>query len=195
MPVEPIDTTAIERRAYDLLARAPEFIWDGETLPVPVDDIVDNMLGLRVRLVDDMSQAPGCDDLEPGGVSGLLLTDLGEIWVNRAEAEQWEGRRRFTIGHEVGHYLIHQESESEVRRIFCRTADIAEDDDDTVRDGPTPKPRAELEADAFAAAMLMPEHLIREHAATCGEDIETMKALFHCSHKAMKYRLNRFVRP
>jgi hypothetical protein len=186
MTAEPIDTRAIERRAYDLLSGVPEFIWDGETLPVPVDDIVDSVLGLRVRLVDDMSKAPGCDDLEPGAVSGLLLTRLGEIWVNRAEAEKWEGRRRFTIGHEVGHYLIHQE-QKETGPIYCRTVDIS--DEEEPGEGPSPKPRPELEADAFAAALLMPEHLIREHAAACGGDIDRMKDLFHCSHKAMKYRL------
>jgi hypothetical protein len=189
MTADAIDTEGIERRAYELLSRVPGYVWDGETLPVPVDDIVDNVLGLRVRLVDDMSKAPGCDDLEPGGVSGLLLTNLGEIWVNQTEAKQWEGRRRFTIGHEVGHYLIHREAERD-GRIFCRTADI--NDDEEPREGPTPKPLPELEADAFAAALLMPEHLIREHATACGGDIEHMKQLFSCSHKAMKYRLHVF---
>jgi hypothetical protein len=186
---EAIDTRWVEDQAYRLLERVPSYIWDGETLPVPVDDIVDSMLGLRVRLADDMSKAPGCAHLEPGGVSGLLLTDLGEIWVNRYEAETWEGRRRFTIGHEVGHYLIHQNEEP--LRIFCRAADIIEDEE-PLREGPREKPKTELEADAFAAALLMPEHLVRERAAKCGSDVDRMKEMFQCSHKAMKYRLHVF---
>ena len=184
MTTEEIDTEWIERQAYDLLSRVPEFIWDGESLPVPVDDIVDSVLGLRVRTVEDMSTAPGCEDLRPGEVSGLLLTGLGEIWVDANEAGRWETRRRFTVGHEVGHYLIHND---ERRQIFCRKADIVEDD--APRNAPTPKPLPELEADAFAAALLMPAHLIREKAEGCDRDLETMKVLFGCSNKAMKYRL------
>lgn len=181
-----IDTEWVERQAYDLLNGVPEFIWDGESLPVPVDEIVDNVLGLKVRLVEDMSRAPGCEDLGPGEVSGLLLSHLGEIWVDAEEAGRWDTRRRFTVGHEVGHYLIHRDGRP---RIFCRKVDIVEDEEPS-RTGPTPKPKPELEADAFAAALLMPEHLIREQAAGCGRDVEVMKQRFNCSHKAMKYRLN-----
>ncbi len=181
-----IDTEWVEQQAYDLLERVPEFIWDGESLPVPVDDIVDNVLGLKVRLAEDMSLAPGCEDLKPGEVSGLLLTHLGEIWVDATEAGQWDTRRRFTVGHEVGHYLIHRDGRPQ---IFCRKVDIVEEEEPP-RSGPTPKPIPELEADAFAAALLMPEHLIREHADSCGRDIGVMKERFECSHKAMLYRLN-----
>ncbi len=179
-----IDTEWVEQQAYDLLDSVPEFIWNGESLPVPVDRIVDNVLGLKVRTVEDMSKAPGCADLAPGEVSGLLLTGLGEIWVDATEAGRWETRRRFTVGHEVGHYLIHQDGRPQ---IFCRKADIVEDAEP--RTGPAPKPRPELEADAFAAALLMPAHLIREKGAECGRDLEQMKEIFKCSHKAMVYRL------
>lgn len=180
-----IDNEWVEQQAYDLLDSVPEFIWNGQKLPVPVDEIVDNVLGLRVRTVEDMSKAPGCGDLKPGEVSGLLLTSLGEIWVDATEAGQWDTRRRFTVGHEVGHYLIHRYGRPQ---IFCRTADIVEDEEPP-RTGPSPKPVPELEADAFAAALLMPAHLIREQAADCGRDLEEMKRRFECSHKAMSYRL------
>jgi len=180
-----IDTEWVEQQAYDFLSKVPEFIWNGESLPVPVDKIVDSVLGLRVRTVEDMSRAPGCEDLRPGEVSGLLLTGLGEIWVDATEAGQWETRRRFTVGHEVGHYLIHNDDRPQ---IFCRKADIVEDA--APRNAPTPKPVLELEADAFAAALLMPAHLIREKAEGCDRDLETMKEAFKCSHKAMKYRLH-----
>lgn len=181
-----IDTDWVERQAYDLLEGVPEFIWDGESLPVPVDDIVDNVLGLKVRLAEDMSRAPGCEDLKPGEVSGLLLAHLGEIWVDAVEAGKWDTRRRFTVGHEVGHYLIHRDGRSQ---IFCREADITEDEEPE-RTGPAPKPVPELEADAFAAALLMPEHLIREHSVDCGRDLGEMERRFNCSHKAMKHRLH-----
>jgi hypothetical protein len=179
-----IDVNAVEREAYGLLERVPEFVWDGESLPVPVDSIVDNVLGLRVRLADDMTSAPGYEDLPLMHLSGLLLTDLGEIWVNAEEAERWPGRRRFTIGHEVGHYLLHQD---EAPRIFCRSGDIVDAEDEV----PVPAPRSptESEADAFAAALLMPEHLIHPHLERHGRDVEVIQEIFGCSLKATTYRL------
>jgi hypothetical protein len=182
-----IDVEGVERRAYDLLSMVPEFIWDGESLPVPVDSIVDNVLGLRVRLADDMTTAPGCEQFALNHLSGLLLTDLGEIWVNAEEARRWPGRRRFTIGHEVGHYLLHQD---EAPRVFCRSGDIVDAEDDEPTPEPAPKNPVESEADAFAAALLMPEHLLRPHSEKYGRDVATIRQIFGCSHKAMSYRLD-----
>jgi hypothetical protein len=182
-----IDVEAVEKHAYELLSRVPEFVWDGDSLPVPVDEIVDNVLGLRVRLADDLTEAPGCEQLPLMHLSGLLLTDLGEIWVNAEEAAKWPGRRRFTIGHEVGHYLLHQE---EAPRIFCRSGDIVDAEEEPPAEGPAPKPPVESEADAFAAALLMPEHLIRPCYDRHGRDVERIREIFGCSRKAMNYRLN-----
>lgn len=51
-----------------------------------------------------MGTAPGAPALAHGqSLSGLLLPVRGEIWVNAEEARQWPPRRRFTIGHELGH--------------------------------------------------------------------------------------------
>ena len=49
----------IERRAEEVLSRVPSWHWDGERLPVPVEDIADSCCGLLVRDVDDLTRAPG----------------------------------------------------------------------------------------------------------------------------------------
>jgi Zn-dependent peptidase ImmA (M78 family) len=54
----------------------------------------------------------------------------------------------------------------------------------------TPKAPAESEADAFAAALLMPDYLIRPHFEKHGHDVDTIREIFGCSHKAMSYRLD-----
>ena len=41
-----------------------DWIWNGETLPVPVEDIADSCFGLHVREVEDLRTAPGVPDLE-----------------------------------------------------------------------------------------------------------------------------------
>ena len=79
--------TAIEERAQRVLEEVPGFVWDGERLPVPVEDIADSHFGLHVRDVEDLRTAPGAPVLASSqGLSGLLLPASGEIWVNAAEA-------------------------------------------------------------------------------------------------------------
>ncbi|MFN8161682.1 MAG: ImmA/IrrE family metallo-endopeptidase [Solirubrobacterales bacterium] len=122
MQDEGFDREAIERRAEEVLAEVPSYVWDGESIPVPVEDIVDTVFGLRVCDVEDMTAAPGCPALEEGqSLSGLLLSSRGEIWVNAEEARQWPPRRRFTIGHELGHWVMHRTGQ---QALFCRRATV-----------------------------------------------------------------------
>lgn len=173
----------IEEQADRVLARIPEYIWDGERLPVPVEDIVDSVFGLLVRDIEDMSTAPGAPAVAPGqALSGLLLPARGEIWVNAAEGRQWPARRRFTIGHELGHWELHRTAGQQ--SLFCRHTTIDETGQraTTVRD-------IEEEASAFAAALLMPRWLfVREHTR-CNGDIERLCEAFGSSRAAMKRRV------
>ncbi len=115
----------VEERAARVLSAVPEWLWDGETLPVPVEDIADSVYGLLVRDVEDMGAAPGAPPLAPGqSLSGLLLAARGEIWVNAEEARTWPPRRRFTIGHELGHWVMHRDRQ---RTLFCRATTVDED--------------------------------------------------------------------
>ena len=105
-----VTAAELEARADALLAEVPDWIWNGESLPVPIEEIADTHVGLLIRDVEDMTTAPGAPDLAEGqSISGLLLAGRGEIWVNADEATQWPPRRRFTIGHELGHWQLHRE--------------------------------------------------------------------------------------
>ncbi|MGA7397752.1 MAG: ImmA/IrrE family metallo-endopeptidase [Solirubrobacterales bacterium] len=178
----------------------PDYIWNGEELPIPVDKIVDSMFGLRVRKVQDMSQAPGAPAVSPEKISGLLLTGLGEIWVNAAEDEEWPTRGRFTIGHELGHWVLHRTGQ---QKLFCRTAVVGPETagdslggdvspDSTVTSRPA-IPVTEEEANAFSAALLMPAHLLSEQHQGCQGDMNRLKQTFDCSHKAMSRRIGAVI--
>lgn len=183
----------VEGRAEEILAGVPDYIWNGEELPVPVEKIVSNTFGLLVREVEDMTAAPGLEDERSTNVSGLLLTGPGEIWVNADEARRWAGRKRFTICHELGHYVIHQEEVEAT--VFCRRVDVVEADGD--EDGPSVGLGTELEreADAFAAAMLMPAPLIAERRLALEGDVAALCIEFGASEKAMRYRLEALPAP
>ncbi len=170
----------VEERAARVLERVPAWLWDGETLPVPVEDIADSVFGLLVRDVTDMSTAPGAPELRPGQeLSGLLLATRGEIWVNALEARTWPTRRRFTIGHELGHWEMHRDGQT---ALFCRSTTVDEDQRAAVAD-------LEEEASHFAAALLMPQWLmVREHARAGGE-LDPMCKTFRTSGVAMSRRM------
>jgi hypothetical protein len=150
--------STIEQRAERVLAGVPDWIWNGATLPVPVEHIADSCFGLHVRNVDDLSSAPGVPDLPSGqGLSGLLLPSAGEIWVNAAEARAWPPRRRFTIGHELGHWCLHRSGAT----VWCRSHAV--DPEEAPPPARPAYPPEESEANEFAAALLMPAELVRRH--------------------------------
>jgi len=137
------------------------------------------------------------DSASPGGcgshlavdqsLSGLLLAARAEIWVNADEARQWPPRRRFTIGHELGHWVMHRTGQ---QSLFCRSTSIDPDEDPTT-DAPT-IPDIEEEASAFAAALLMPAHLVREQYETLRDHTEMCKQ-FDASGAAMGRRLQAVI--
>jgi hypothetical protein len=186
--VEQAQTEAIEKRAQAVLADVPSFVWDGESVPVPVGDIADSVFSLLVREIEDMCAAPGCPELEPGqSISGLLLPSRGEIWVNADEARQWPSRKRFTICHELGHWVLHRRGQ---QSLFCRHGSIQENEHADTR---PPLPITEEEANAFAAALLMPAELIRRHYEGTSGEFEELCELFGASGAAMGRRLHAVI--
>ena len=83
------------------------------------------------------------------------------------------GRRRFAIAHEIGHFVLHPER---CRRERGGAVDEAGHGE-------------EREADAFAAELLMPEHLVREAVRERGPDVARLADRFAVSRKAMQARL------
>ena len=182
----------VELQAEAVLAGVPDWIWNGERLPVPVDTIADSHFNLLVREMDDMASAPGAPELREGqSLSGLLLAGPGEIWVNAEEARQWPGRKRFTIGHELGHWVMHREPGQQ--SLFCRHAEVDEEDGESEHDRAA---EIEREANAFAAAFTMPAHLIRKYYERWRHEPDCharLCKLFNSSGAAMGHRLHAVI--
>jgi hypothetical protein len=132
--------------------------------PVPVESIAEDLLGLSI----------GEAAL---GVSGLLIPARREVWLDAAEARQSPSRRRFTLAHEIGHWVC-QVREGRGAPIHCRLEP----------GGPPVADPAEREANVFAAELLMPEPDVRAAVAR-GADPAAMEVLFGVSAPAMAWRL------
>src|SRR5438874_12562476 len=151
-----------DERADALRARYHAAFGDAE-LPVPVEAIAEDLLGLEV-----------CESKELA-VSGMLLPPERQIWLNAAEGAP---RRRFTLAHELGHWVC-QHMEGKTAPIYCRAADV--------QLAPSAADRAlEREANVFAAELLMPEREVRQdwpRSATIGE----LAVRFGVSNEAMSW--------
>ena len=157
-----------EPRAHALRERYVA-AFGGDEIPVPVEAIAEDLLGLRV---EQSSEIP---------YSGMLLPAERKIVLNAAEAPRDEApvrRFRFTIAHEVGHWVCHVMGAERLAAMFCRAKDLEQDAD---RD-------LEREANVFAAELLMPELAVRAAWSELG-DITPCATRFDVSPTAIQWRL------
>jgi Zn-dependent peptidase ImmA (M78 family) len=113
--------------------------------PVPVDKIV-RELGIQIKL-----------DKVDNDLSGFILRDTGNRALIGANKSHHRNRQRFTIAHELGHYLLHAGHTvhlDEGRAAFTvnlRNSESSKGEDNDER-----------EANFFAAELLMPSKFLRE---------------------------------
>lgn len=114
------------------------------------------------------------------GCSGVLIPSDRQIVLNGREAAASQGRRRFTLAHEVGHWVC-QCLEGRVAPIYCRKEEVG------VGEGRL----LEREANVFAAELLMPEPLVRRQFER-DTRVDALAPLFGVSTEAMHWRLYSF---
>ena len=111
--------------------------------PVPVGDLA---IGLDIAEV----RVQHFD-----GFEGMLLTDRvrssGVILANMGHGHR---RSRFTVAHELGHFLLERHLLTDERGFGCRAPDLRETRPDTLHR------RQEREANRFAADLLAPRHFV-----------------------------------
>ena len=135
--------------------------------PVPVDALACDLLGLFIIESEDID------------VSGLLVPATRYVYLNAREARESEGRRRFTLAHEIGHWVCQCDEGrgAAPEPIMCRDSDMRSKTGGAL----------EREANNFAASLLMPEGRVRDAAAS-GLDVDSAAERFGVSDIAMEWR-------
>lgn len=168
-----MQTSAIKTLVIDILGGA-------YSIPIDVSKIA-KQLDIKVII----------DDLSSSRLSGFAYQKNGEkiIGVNEFESDE---RKRFTIAHELGHLLLHKNSVSYDQGgiMMFRDGHSSEGID-----------QKEVQANRFAAELLMPEQDIRLDLAKektfdlmttpelLSSFVERMAKKYNVSEQAMSIRL------
>jgi hypothetical protein len=137
--------------------------------PIPIEDIVEKHLKLRIDL-GDLHERLGVPrtESEPDILGAIWIHEQQifiDEWLDPEDHPSMEGRYRFTVAHEGGgHWRLHRFLAPDLAQIglfggpseptvICRTSES--------------KVRREWQADFYASCLLMPKHLTveawREH--------------------------------
>jgi len=167
-------STSMESKARELLEELAI-----RSIPVPVEKVA-RTLGARVYY------SPLDEEL-----SGMIYVkdDVPIIGVNSLHHPN---RQRFTIAHEVAHLRLHREHITRTVHVDKRFSDSVLRRDATSTQGTK---LLEIEANQFAAALLVPRHRLEEELRARELDIEDEAALealartFRVSKATLQYRI------
>jgi Zn-dependent peptidase ImmA (M78 family) len=148
-----------------------------QTVPIPVVKIA-KALGAIVQL------SPLDNEL-----SGLIFV-RGETPIIGVNSLHHENRQRFTVAHEIGHLVLH-------RHLIGNNIHVDRTFRVLMRDAKstTGTDSIEREANQFAAALLIPDNILRSHLNEEFFDIDDDKPIerlaqkFRVSKQAMDYRI------
>ncbi len=170
-----------------------------------IERILASMLGSSPHgppiSVEAMVRRRGIDLREGdlGEVSGLLARHDGRATIG-VNSTQHRVRRRFTIAHEFGHYILHEGIIEHVDRSYRINpkgdGDVRLNYRSDVSSQATDV--EEIEANFFAASLLMPKNLLDAHSALLAVDddaeVRRLARLFDVSAHAMSLRLSNVYR-
>lgn len=130
-----------------LLAKAViEQLPDNLELPIPVRDIATALDIINIQA------------MTTSGFEGGLITDSdkssGYILINENNAPR---RQRFTIGHELGHYLNPWHKPSTEGKFLCKAQDMVVSGASS-----NTQQKMEIEANQFSSALLMPDKFMNQ---------------------------------
>lgn len=145
----------LEGRVRRLLAHARTALRRDLVPPIPVDEILERVLRVTFE-VDSLSVRLGV----PGALGATWFDARGPVVIDESLGTEG-GRFFFTLAHETGHFVLHRPWALEQQALW---GPLLEQESVVVVCGDLEapaRPRVEVQADRFAAALLMPRNALR----------------------------------
>jgi Zn-dependent peptidase ImmA (M78 family) len=156
---------------YQATAQAEDLAQQMGVSSAPVDvEGIAQKLGLRV-LYEELGE----------DVSGVLITSASGANVV-VQASDHTNRQRFTIAHEIAHFHLKHQFDGE--HVHVDRGNFISRRDSTSSTGMDPK---EIEANQFAASLLMPPELVKQEVKA----LEVPQLLdHHVAHLAKRFKVS-----
>lgn len=145
------DIPFLDNNRLDILAE--EFLVEHNSqkiLPVPIEEIAEAQLGLLILPVSHLETT--CE------ISGTMSKDFRTILVDEKTYNTQGDRTRFTVAHEVGHYILHKEAFEKANGTYTIEDFVSFQNGMTIE---TYK-KLEYQAFRFAESTLFPKVLLNE---------------------------------
>jgi hypothetical protein len=187
-----IPDSVLERRAIELLREHERRKGLVSSIPVPIEAIVEQTLDLRVVWLP-IKELPGeiiLARIDPDFL-GHPTIQMNE---NRAHHfKSFFGTEQFSLAHEAGHWVLHF-GRGRARQLGLLAEIVNQGDAPRLCLQMSDSSRRELQADRFAAFLLMPEYLVRvaavRHDLTHWSGISNLALACGVSKRAMALRLD-----
>ena len=192
---------ALETIARRTLSEYDAMYLNGSPRAVPIETIIEKTFGLRIEyqyLTNDARELGRM--IYDSGITTYYNRDIMDYALMRVEGgtmlieaalledEKSYGRLRFTLAHELAHYIIH-------KQIFSGTGVAA-----ALYNNDTDEDATEWQANYLAKAILMPNgqikrcfYALRPVCKTKSEYVCKMAEIFEVSKQAMEIRLKDFA--
>lgn len=148
----------LERAAIELLAVYGRKYGEVAVPPIPAEEILECHLELSLGF-DDLTTRFG-----EAGILGATWIEDKNVLIDQSldptENPRMEGRYRFTVAHEAGHWVLHR-----YQLMAARSAPLLNKapEPSIICRATAKKPPIESQADRFAGYLLMPEEMVRRH--------------------------------
>ena len=174
-----ISDSTIEQKSFELLSKySKNFNWQ-LSFPIPIEMIIEKQLEYTLDTFKDDKNILGAIDQ----VNKIIYTNENAM----PHFDRYPGSFEFTLAHEVGHWDLHCDYNNNQLRIMNKPVSMI------CRAGA--QDYREMQANKYAAAILMPENLVRETLKNV--DFYNWQALYrlvedwHVSITALKNRLEK----
>lgn len=130
-----------------------------DSIPIPIEDIVE--FDLKIKTVT----VPGL--FSEHQIDGFLSRDNAQLFIDQDMYMNFTNRARFTIAHEMGHYILHRDY------IDSLNISSIEQWKQVVLGKGTGHARLETRANTFAGMLLMPKKHLAERFKLQKESLTT----------------------
>lgn len=145
------DYAFAQQGAYDLIYES-----NIKELPISMKEMVTDVVGLKLLTYTELSEKTGLNVKEvcdlygsPDGV--IMMSKTGKVKIAYNDTIESEGRMRFTLAHEIGHYKLGHFEETD--KLVLSRSDLTEEEYDVL----------EKEANYFAKRLLAPIPLVDDY--------------------------------